>query len=351
MYSFDQYYPVMIHTNRGLLEIRDIMPGDCVYEYGTSRQVPVERLVFEEPRYLYGVKYTDRRTQHFTELDHVYDGVKSYKIPELHDYLKHHRNIRYFGEIKTFPIDFGTKIQTELVPDPLVAGALLTHGDYDDPYMNLPMDREGINNHFAHRYNLDYANCIGENKVYYKFNGAPADSRITWKEFFPKYPMYLTTKCFHDELIPVEYQRASIMDRWHYVQGAFEIGFNKNMFPESVSITHKSERRLLEFQKMLWSLGIMSIVSYDPNLPLARGREFRLDLVGKFEGYPGFFYDVENIEHVSRNDYKPLHADRNIPFAIEGIWRMGRKGVVGNLILAEPKIVYTAGNFTPRVSI
>lgn len=351
MRGINAYHPTMVHTHRGLIEMRDIIPGDRVYEYGTSRQVTVLKAVFPEVDHLYKIEYVDKRTQIVMEHSAIFEGNSIVRIRDAFNLLQKVGPFLTYGDIKTFPIDFvGKRIYTRPFPDPLVAGALLTYGDYDDPYINLPSDRDGINDHFAHRYNLDYANYLEHGKVYFKFNGAPEDSRITWKEFFPSQNMFVTSRCFNDPLIPIEYQRASIADRWHYVQGAFEIGYSQKMFPNSVSIAHTSERRLEELQKMLWSLGIMSKISYDPSLEPSKERQYRLDLIGKFEGYPGFFYNVENIEHISNNDWDVPHPDRYIPFAISSIDYM-TEGVVGNLILDRPRVVYTEGNFTPRVSI
>lgn len=351
MYRLNEYYPIRVPTQRGLLEMDAIRPGDEVFEFRTSKRIEVIGTSTCNPQDMYKITYSDGRSQVVCDEDRIWDGNKVWTPLELQVAIKHSHHDVISARIKLEPIDYlQGKIVNPVFPDPMIAGALIIYGDYDDPYINLPLDREGIDDHFSHRYNLNFGSVIGNNKVYYKFDGAPPDSLITWKEFFPKYDFYATSKCFEDPIIPDEYYRASIKDRWHFVQGAFSIGYSKDTFPKSVSVAHINEHRLEELQKMLWSLGIMSKITYDPNMISAHGRQYRLDVAGIYTDYPGFFYDAWMIQNViNANIRRNSVLTEPYSFHIKSIEKLGR-GWCSNIILKTSGIYYTE-NFTPRISL
>lgn len=351
MLGINEYIPIYVQTHRGILAIDDLVYNDIIYEYGTGNELKVIDVTGPDPDVIYDVKYSDDRSQIYRAHDHVFTGNSVVEVNHIFGKDK-------FPEIPLKPIElYRSKISRPLHPDPCIAGALIIFGRYDTPYINLPLDRNGVNQLFAHKYNLDYADKLEDNTTFYAYNGADKSKPITWKEFFPYYDFYATSGMKYSPLIPDEYTRASINDRWKFIRGVFDVGYDPVMFPDNVGIASDSEDRLKEVQKMLWSLGVPSKVSFDPHLPLARGRTYQLDVIGRYDGYPGFFYDINNIRKTIRNDNvikRPISDFKMKISSVEYIHRHGcfvDRGYMRNVILDKPHALYITDNFLPRVSI
>lgn len=351
MLGLNEYIPIYVQSRKGIVPIDDLGYGDTVYEYGTGKELTVIDITGQEDDKIYNVEYTDGRSQIYRARDLLFTGNDIGLVGDL-------SKRKEFPEIPLMPTElFRAPVSRPLYPDPCIAGALIIFGRYDTPYINLPLDRSGVNQLFAHKYNLDYADKLEDNTTFYTYNSGDKSKPITWKEFFPYYDFYATSGMACSPLIPDEYTRASIIDRKKFIRGVFDIGYSPDMFPDNVGIVSTSEDRLGEVQKMLWSLGVLSKISYDPNLPLARGRNYRLDVIGEYDGYPGFFYDINNIRRHLRNDNiikRPISDFKMKISSIGPVHHNGSyicRGYMRNIVLNKPRALYVTDNFLPRVSI
>ena len=373
---------IKVQTERGDVPIENVQIGDIVYEYNTGH--PYEVLdVVEEDRMMYRAKYNDGRMMYYSE-------------GEL-DVL---RSITPSQEC----IRFGSRIANPLQTDPYTAGVFLVYGDRTDEYMNLPFDVSCVNSHFGNSYNIEFDNKVPENgKRYYRFKGSPEGSKIKWSEFFPN----LTNGTIIDAtiepdattlpsnggsvnvdvninyygqnasttLIPFEYQRARITDRMKFIRGVFDMGYDRITFPDDCGIAHWDKTFLEEVQKMLWSLGILSVIEYDEESASAyhpvittsssnlssdggsisvnieykpsAGKYWQLYVVGKSAVEPGLFYNVETIENMLDNKFRTLRYVK-MKFRINSIKEIIQQKTP-RLIFRKPYLLYNTDNFLPKI--
>ena len=275
------------------------------------------------------------------------------------------------------------KIVAPLYPDPYIAGALLIYGDENDQCLNLPSDSLAVNNLFAHKYQLNYGGIVSpDGKVYFRYNGKSVDDLITWKEFFSQYVFAGSPENLENPpIVPLEYARASIADRLKFIRGVFDVGYMKRLFPNSCGIAHTSKAKLVEVQKVLWSLGILSIITYDDVTPCLlqldkistplepldpytgnlrvsiefkiptsyKGKDYRLYVLGKTSRYPGYFYNIDSIENMIENVYKNQKYLK-FQFQIKSVELFTTTSVT-DVILAKPYLAYLTDNFLPKISV
>lgn len=324
--SFEDRIDIIIQTQRGDIPLSNTNIGDIVYNYETGDELEIKGFTTSDIEDVYEAEYTDGRKAY-------------YRYSEL----------IYKGDIQQYPIEYNkNRIVHPLTPDSYITGALIIYGKNDDKYLNLPLDRTAVNSLFAHKYQLNYGDKLGNNRVYFSYDGKSRDDLITWKEFFPDYLFYGRTKNPRNPIVPLEYRRASIDDRWQFIRGVFDMGFDEKLFPDSCSIGHESERSLLAVQEILWSLGILSTIIYDPNLLSLnkRGWEYRLDIQGNYNGYPGFFYDISSLEKM----LKKQKIIQKFKLQLKSI-KWYTRAYSSNIILEKPNMIYLTGNFLPRISI
>lgn len=351
MIGLNDYIPIHVQTTRGAVSIENILPGDIVYEYGTGKELRVTDVDPPRMDWIIEAVYNDGRTQIYRFGDSIYTGkgiknvIDSIISEEYYPIGVHELELH------------NKKVSSPLYPDPYIAGALIIFGRYDSSYINLPLDRNAANQLFAHKYDLDFADKLEDNTTFYCWNGEDKSIPITWKEFFPNYDMYVTTKQIYSPLIPDEYTRASIINRKKFIRGVFDTGYSKDMFPDTVGIAHTCKERLEVVQNMLWSLGVLSKITYDPNLPLSRGRIYRLDVIGDYDGYPGFFYDINAIRKTLDDDNKLIRKLNPFQLRVMTMRSVSMngatidRGYMQNIHLEKPSALYVTDNFLPRVSV
>ena len=360
MNILDNQLPVMIQTKRGNIPMENLNIGDSVFSHEYGCEFEILGLRDTEER-VYQVKFNDGRSTIYTgkELDYF-------------DNRPIHQN----------RINYNHRIINPLHPDPYIAGALLIYGDQTDKYLNLPFDVNGVNNLFAHKYQLNYGGTVSENgNKYFRYNGSPVDKLISWEEFFSNY--VFTGKPQNSQnppIVPLEYQRASIHDRLKFIRGVFDMGYNKEYFRNCCGIKHNSKEKLVEVQKILWSLGILSIIDYDTstscllkadkistditslnsdggivNVDLLfkppasyKGRDFSLYVLGEYSKYPGFFYNIDSIEHLIESNNNRRKCLK-FKLEIESVESHGKKSM-RNIILARPNVAFVTDNFLPKIS-
>lgn len=341
---------------RSNVPIQDLIPGDKLYEYKTNNLLEVRNVKKLPKNVIWEITYNDGRLSYVSSSDLLFTGSKICKTIPADDMCLVRNPIDnapvLLDTIQQYPVKFQNRgfIDT-LKPDPYIAGALLIHGDFDDEYINLPMDRESADNHFAHRYNLDFSQMkVGKRRCYYQYNGAPKSKAIKWVDFFKGHHIYATTKCREDPIISPCYTRASMTNRWKFIMGAFDIGYSKSIFPDTISISANDEYRLVLIQRMLCSMGVLSKVSYDGSINDKIGRCYRLDIVGSYDTFPGFFYDIEHINRILQNHNRKFNFEPKFELRIESIKRY-TEGYMYNVELNKPHAIYIDSNFLPRISI
>lgn len=340
-----KYYPINIPTQRGIIELKDIVPGDYVFEYKSSEPIKVIDIPKPTKSKIYKVTYSDGTTQYVNDSDYIYTGTSIVPVYSV-------STDTTFNDIRCYPIKYNNKVYSPLDPDPYIAGAFLIYGDYEDEFINLPSYMTGINEVFAHKYSVEYdMDHINDvSKMYFKRIGDIDNKTITWKEFFNGEDI--------NKIIPNKYAYASIKDRVQFIRGVFDTGYLLKIFrDDTVGIVNKSEERLKELQKILYSLGIISKVSYDTAIDPGNNNNYKLEIGGMHHGYPGFTYLINNIEHLLKCDNElisyipPFSISLNKISLMYDISSSDRKGYVGNLILEKPNIMYVADNFLPRISL
>ncbi len=328
-------------TTNGIKNVSDVLIADQLYEYRTGELLDIIQTKKVLRTNCYLITFHDGRSEWYLENDQIFLGDRIINVCEL---LKQSFPI----SIEMYPIDY-KKIMTPLFPDPYIAGALLMYGDFDDLYINLPLNRDKVNDHLFHKYNLIFGDKLNKNRVYFKSDRNGKEDLITWKEFFPNYKMYPTSKDINDPIIPIEYQLASINDRWKFIRGVFDLGYDQINFPDTIGISNKHEFRLKEIQKILWSLGVLSKISYDPN-QTEKEMLYRLDILGEKNIYPGFFSNIYSMEYQINTDDRFIRHQTKYILGIQNIKYMGKYSSY-RLKLNKQKTLYLSENFLPRVSL
>lgn len=334
MVGLNEYIETKIITHKGIINISEVNIGDKVYEYNTGKLLEVRGIKKSKDTEIFEVTFSDKRTS-----------------------LRTHDEILPAGEIETKPLEFNhDKVVKPLYPDPYIAGALFIYGNHEDKYLSLPLDMDAANNEFANKYNLDYGNRLDHNIVYFSYSYTP-NKLITWREFFKDYDFYAKTKKKSSPIIPNEYMYGSIKDRIQFIMGVFDLGYDKTRFPDFVAIQHWNEDMLKLVQKILWSLGVPSVVEYDPIYrddermihKYLYNREYRLRILGDKSRWPGFFYDINKLEHFIIEDSWIKKLEPKWIFKVQSSKRYCH-GFMNNIVLDKPSWYYTE-NYLPRLSL
>lgn len=286
---------IKLQSTKGFIDINKLNIGDKLLEYKTNNLLNIENIHQSlNPEKIFKILLTDGREFFISEKSFISFNSKLVDFMEIND-------IEDLPIIHQYQIDYSKLgIQKYSFPDPYICGALLINGDIDDYFINLPLDRNKSIDLLFNKYNLEYEKITKNNKVYFKKRNA--NNMISWEEFFNNGRLFPVTKNISDPIIPNQYLFGSINDRWQFIRGAFDTGYDNIMFPTNIALANKSENRLKEFQYILWSIGIISKISYDPNTHSNKGRVYRLDILNSYEEYPGLFYDIDNIRYILNSD-------------------------------------------------
>lgn len=356
MKRFEDRVPLVLQTNRGLTPIDKLNLGDYVYNFINGDEMEVYDIITHPKETIYKVTYTDGRFGFYRGSELMYGGnslISVENIMRIMDVAKYDDSSLHelnFGNIRHNFIDYNKhRLVTPLYPDPYITGCLVMYGDYRDKYINLPRRRREANNLFSHKYQLNYGEVLRDNIMYYSWDGAPGDQLITWKEFFLNTPGRWRSQRY--PIIPLSYLRASHNDRWQFIQGVFDLGFDPEETPDTLSIRHENEYRLKGFQKILWSMGYLSTISFSPNSRMMdnRGRPYRLDIHTPRENHPRFFYWYDFITHHIQNERRIIDRCPEFKLQIKYIEKHAT-AVSKNVRFYHSHQVYLDHNFLPRVS-
>ena len=341
MFGENEYYPRRVLTNKGVLDVKDIIPGDYVYEYKTGEMIKVLGISNPVRGFFTDIQYSNGIIKTILNSDKIFNGKN---IVNINSFEKNINN-----KISFYPVTFHNNITSILNPDPYVAGALFIYGDFNDKYLNLPSDMLNIIDVLVYKYHIEVLNII-DSKVHFIFKDN-TNSPITWEDFFGNNIRELINESDY-KFIPNKYFYSLIKDRIQLIRGIFDTGYNPSVFHNGeIGINVYDYRKLYTVQYLLLSLGIIShieIFDHDMNK-----KSSQLTIHGKYYGYSGFIYNIENM--IKLINHKLITADKS--FYIEKIYPsdiLGLKYIhvyMSNLILEKPNTVYLDNNFLPVVSI
>ena len=329
-------------TTNGIKNIDSLNFGDKLYEYKTNNLLEVVKVRrYPISQSIFIVKYSDGRKFIYGPNDLIFNGYRIIKFEDLFD------NINRSSPIIQYPIDY-KKLLNPLDPDPYVAGALLLYGNFDIPFINLPISKSKADNLFFNKYNMVFGENIRGGVVYFKYEHT--DELIRWDDFFKRYKVYVNGKHIDDPLIPEEYIYSSINDRWQFIRGVFDLGYNEKDFADRIGIASNYKYKLKEIQKILWSLGLLSNIVYDPYIT-DKSTKYRLEIRASKHEYPGLFYDINNMEYNISKETAFINHMHKFDVTIKSIECCGF-GYIYNVEFKDSKnALYLTDNFLPKVSL
>lgn len=355
MHAWNDYYPVKVQTTGGVKEIGKLNPGDQLFEYRGPGLFTVEDIEASQVIELFEVEYSDGRKAIYSRNDPIYLGMDKTITPD-----EIFRGIKKFdssaqvtfaeplGSFEQQPIDYGIMSSPHNeYPDPYTAGVMLTYASYDDEEIMLPQWTHKAHEFILNVRNYKYADKMGPNGEM-GFAKQGRTDPVTWREMFPYQRFFAKSHHFADPLIPAGYQYGKINDRWEYMRGAFDAGFDPKIFIDRVGIAHTDEKRLQRLQQMMWSIGIMSIITYEPET--CKDRPWILTTAGKLQRYPGIFYHPDYIAWALSRDNTIIDQQAPATMQIVSI-RYLTNGVLLNVVPSNGwSHVFYDENFLPRVS-
>jgi hypothetical protein len=345
MFGYRERIPIKVLTDKGVVPIDTLVPGEFVYEYHTGNLLEIKDIVDLDVDDVYEVEYSDHRKSYYQSKDYIYLGNS---VSRIGDFFKNKFSMKLENinsNFTQFPLEYEkNRIRKQLVPDPYIAGALLIYGDLNLEFINLPSNMN-IPTSLLYKYNLDYGNTVDGNKNTFICLGDPYKREITWNKFFPLSNFYAKTHNNNDPIIPNEYLLGNINDREQFIRGIFDIGCDFNVYKDFIAISHSEELMLNEVQKILWSLGILSHVVYNPKYETGN-RLYHLIILGDYNNYPGLFYNINKIEKSIENN----NMKEDFKLQLKKIkWKC--IGYTSNIILDKKYMFYITDNFLPRISL
>lgn len=352
MLGLNDYIPTPVLTQRGPMDIKDVVPTDRVYEYRTGKLLEVQGIKKVDSDKIFRIEYNDGRSTDIHLLSNIYAGEGLGILP-----LTRVLALPFLGIIPQYHIDFQYQLKAAPEPDPYIIGALLTFADYSDRYVNLAISKNGgnhydpalTNTHLENAYKLKIAEDISNGNTHYHWDGTPSDQCLSWEEFLSGYDCFLVTHSTASPIFPREYQYASVKMRAKLLMGAFDLGYPDDRYLGALGINHKHEFMLIELRKILNSLGYIGVISYHKNSE-SSNPFYHLQIIGISEDAPRFHYDIYSIEdHIRLSQalrpmlpFFELRINRIYPYT---------QGWMYNLVLEKRNGIYVDANFLPRVSV
>ena len=335
---YNSNIPINVQTTTGTTPIADLTEGEYVYGlHDVHRVLEVVDSINED---IYQITYTDGRSDYYRQAEQILDHDN---IITVNDLIQ--MDSSKCGFIQKC-IDYGPMRPPPV--DPEIGGILLIYGDTDDPLINLPYISKDTADIF-YRYNLIPIQ-IGP-LIYFKQHGA--DEYISWKDFFGDITLIQSE-------IPQVYSRSSIINRWKFIRGVFDYG--KIPDYSFVRIGHYLIDNLRSVQKILWSLGIFSKITYSPYLNMSSTNYFSydvlyrtikfqwsLDITDSYLDEKYFFYDENHISSLLNTEY--ILEMRNDQMLYIKEIKKHSFGYSKSLVLNEPNTPFLTNNFLPRISI
>jgi hypothetical protein len=298
----NEFIPNIVISNNGLIDAKDLNNGDIIYEYKTSRPIKVIGTKKSKVDKIYQCDYSDGRIQYFREHELVWDGKKLAQV-------KLHGRYNKFNHIRSSEVYFLSKSLMEVFePDSYTAGMLFMYGDFTDDYVNIVYNGPSDLSNICYKYNLYSYKC--GNRIYFAKGleniSINNSNRIMWKDFYPDIDR-------DNIVIPDKYLYSSYNERIKFVRGIFDIAHESGMMEHynGIKVFSPDMSRLESFQTLLWSLGIDSVLHYDPELNRDTEQvieRYSLSLLNEYKTEPSLFYNTDAIKDMIRlRDNKMYH--------------------------------------------
>lgn len=359
-------FATYVVTDKGIRSVKDVLPGDYVYNSFTGKPMEVEHVVELQPGDVYRVAYSDGRISGYHENQRVVyetciDGDNwqiSYTIPK---YISQDKNIPK-STIDRFRLELkSSHISPSPLADPYVAGPFLAYGDLDDPYINLP--KVLANNVADARRMIEYLQCkynmidnviVTTDKMYF----TTADMKcIPWEMLLGDIGRErLTTLADSRVSMISDYLYASTNDKLQLIRGIFDLGFSKSLSTNYVAIRGTNFSRMGEVRNILSSLGVVSTVMFDRQSFISSGAGVTLYVLNG--NIPELFYNRDEVANFVNESSDPnFNNPREISVgsATNISWKKGIqiKYNAYDIVLkgADRHKCYLSGNMLPKASV
>lgn len=293
-------------TSRGILDTRELVAGDYVYDAMTGEPIEVITTIKSGPDSIYRISYTDGRSYLYhrdqfvvTEFhpDVCHDGMKyptqtsAHKVDSLTEL-----SFKLKKAIDQFPLELKCSFnQWPLISDNYFIGPLLMFGDHTDVYVKLYSTQTSRDTNYINYILTHYSNSIklvddrdGSIQFFHK-NG----DRMTWCEL-------LRLENLSESTIPqriADYVYDSKDHRMQLIKGIFDFGFSRELTHANVAIDGRSDyARMKSFRSVLNSVGVtahfmsdrfrksMVMTVDNGNIPIS-DLFGDIDLIGEFANY------------------------------------------------------------------
>lgn len=376
-------YAFSVISDRGVIPVRDLQPGDRLYSAVDGHLMKVEKVGPTFPGKTYRVMFNDGRISlYHTEHDIVYDfdkNDKQYSISSIEDivsYMEEGISIDdLFGDVRSQRVEFPEmKLPVYRVPDPYLGGALLVYGDRKDKFINLPVINIDLCKetceYFMNMHGIESVE-ISNNKIYFRNF---LNQRIQWSDLFWHKPHRNAEVCSYDPaditghenlVVAYQYLYGTIDSRLNFICGIFDYGYDPKL-SDIITIPIPDTKIALAVKAVLASLGIVSTPTYDPAMTAATGMPVQLNVLSNVS--PEIFYKRRNIIDIINKRHAeaipgtvtggvinpgtaPIADDYQ--FTVSSICAMPEKYSSYNIILSpEDRYgVFLTGNMLPRPSI
>ena len=332
-------YTQKVLTNRGIINADQVIVGDYLYEYGTSKMLEIRYIEQRRNERLYDVRYSDGRIEKLGE------SSKIYFAEGIHDIWKMEGKSTIYVPMERYVVDFG-KLIPPLHPDSYSAGALLCYGDVNDIYISLPWDKTKAIDNILYNNGWDiYAEAA--DVIYFQKQGS--SNKLRWEDTFTRgvapMDLYMADHAADSPIIPDEYRANTPEERIKFIRGVFDTGYSKDVTPDTLSIL-LNDNRIYIVQRMLWSLGIMSYIDTIKD-------SMQLNIIGPEKDYAAFFYDVENRARMINTDYTVYKCDPRFELHLESVLRslFHHDETCYYFETEKPQAIYYSDKYLPRVSL
>ena len=321
-------------TTRGIIDVNEVQIGDKLFEYGTGEQLiidDIENTQFEE---MFLVKYTDSREDLVTEKDYIFAGNYLMTVDEF--------DIDSVGVLEPQVINFNRRPEF-FRHDPYTTGAFLTYGNLESEYVSIVSDRFEKLESFFHMAGL-YISGDDGNYIYFKNR---MDELELWDDFFP---MFDVSK---DMDIPLLYAHADYQTRKKFLQGVFDFGYQPEVTPDYASINHNNLKVLKNVQRILWSMGILSIII--PETANETMYKYRLEIIDKHKYSSEFFKYTSYIYKMLTTDNRVAKLDPKFEWKVLGVYPFldytPNSFIPQFRIRGKERAIYLSGDYIPKVSL
>lgn len=360
-----------VHTHRGLIFEKDLLPGDKVFEYGTGKSINVLEVKKIDPAMLYNIDFNDGRNLIVREDDFVFDGANIVPFHKLMTYND-------FPLYSLYPFNPKETVIESFNLDPYTAGRFLTFGKYDYDNINLPLHLyTKIPDSIEFKYHIESdLSSDKDGVVFFKYEGH--EEYIKWKDFLNLRnsedikKTFVLSKRVDADVFPPCYINGSIKCREKMVAGIFDFGYDKQNFPYNIMIGHDIVGRLKAVQSLLWSLGITSNIrdmgtNFSEHIKGSYKTQYVLEVTGVLSNHPGLFYNIDYIKHhLHIGDKGSIHQNNTFRMKIKSVRNITDVKSIPStvrftrvlyeqesyrILLDKPKSMYVTENYLPKISL